>query len=572
MHRRPDSLRPRRCAGTPFTVAASLALTVGLLGSATAAHAAVVPTATPTPTASATVKGAAFTATAVGELVLQPGEKPKVGTVVKWTVTFTNTGDVPLTGIAPLLVQGGIALAPGQTREVAATDTLDQNDLTNGYVDLKTFVSGTTPDGAKVDADLTARLSLPGATPAPTPTTPAPTPTTPAPTPTTPAPAPTPARGASLSATARGELLLEPGEKPEVGTQVKWTITITNTGDVPLTKVASALTQGGFDLQPGETRDLTVLADVLERDLANGYMAVDLPVAGVTPEGASVGTPLVGRLDLRTPTPAPTPTTPAPTPTTPAPTPTTPAPAPTPKQGPALTATARGELVLKPGEKPKVGTEVKWTITITNTGDVPLDDFDPAFGPGLRLEPGQGRESVVSTPLDQKQLADGYAYFDRFIGADTPDHRRVFAPVNARLALPGTTPTPTPTTPAPTPTTPAPTPAPTASPTPAGPAPATPTPAPVTPGTAPATGTPAAVVPATAGPTGLAGSTGSAAKSSTATSSTAAEASKRRLAETGSDAAGVLSAAGILTALGAIGVLVGRRRRRTRPATDRTGH
>nr|WP_173288814.1 LPXTG cell wall anchor domain-containing protein [Rathayibacter sp. VKM Ac-2857] len=56
----------------------------------------------------------------------------------------------------------------------------------------------------------------------------------------------------------------------------------------------------------------------------------------------------------------------------------------------------------------------------------------------------------------------------------------------------------------------------------------------------------------------------SATTGSTTKSSNAAEASKNRLAETGSDAAGALSAAGILTALGALGVLVGRRRRRSR--------
>jgi LPXTG-motif cell wall-anchored protein len=65
---------------------------------------------------------------------------------------------------------------------------------------------------------------------------------------------------------------------------------------------------------------------------------------------------------------------------------------------------------------------------------------------------------------------------------------------------------------------------------------------------------------------GTTGTTGSTTKSPAAT-----EASKRRLAETGSDAAGVLSAAGILTALGAIGVVIGRRRR-NRPAPDRTAH
>ncbi|ROQ04585.1 LPXTG-motif cell wall-anchored protein/uncharacterized repeat protein (TIGR01451 family) [Rathayibacter sp. PhB93] len=553
MHRRPDSLRPRRCAGTPFTIAASLALTVGLLGSATAAHAAVVPTATPTPTASATVKGAAFTATAVGELVLAPGEKPQVGTEVKWTITFTNTGDVPLTSIAPVLVQGGVALAPGQTREVAATDTLDQNDLTNGYIDLDTIVSATKPDGAKVDTPLIARVALPSPIPAPTPPTPAPTPTTPAPTPTTPAPAPTPARGASLSATARGELVLKPGEKPTVGTQVKWTVTVTNTGDVPLTKVAYALVPGGVDLQPGQTRELTTSTELNQKELADGSALLDQIVGATKPDGTRITTPLIARVALPSPTPVPSPTTPAPTPPTPAPAPTppTPAPAPTPARGASLSATARGELVLKPGEKPAVGTQVKWTVTVTDTGDVAL--YDVSVGETsdeVDLVPGQTKELTLSTTLTQKQLDDRAAVLTTFAGGDTEFGEFISVDVTGRLTLP--TPTPPAPTPTPTPTPPAPTP----TPTPVPPAP-TPTPAPVT----PAPATPAPVVPAASGATG-----------STTKSSTAAEASKNRLAQTGSDAAGALSAAGILTALGAIGVLVGRRRRRDRSATDRTAH
>ncbi|ROQ60439.1 LPXTG-motif cell wall-anchored protein/uncharacterized repeat protein (TIGR01451 family) [Rathayibacter sp. PhB152] len=730
MHRRPDSLRPRRCVGTPFTVAASLALTVGLLGSTSAAHAAVAPPATPTPTASATAASASLSATARGELVLKPGEKPASGTPLRWTITVTNTGDVPLHNVATTFSAGLITLQPGEKHDFIEQDLLTQNIISNGYALLTTQATALTPTDTEITTPITARHDLPTPapapaptaiptatpTPTPTPTTPVPAPTTPAPTPTTPAPTPTPARGASLSATARGELLLKPGEKPQVGTQVKWTVTVTNTGTVGLKYV---VTDGGdeeVELKPGDKHDFIRSDTLTQANLNNGYILLSGSSSGWTSDGVRVTTPLSDRLELSTPVPTPFPTTPAPTPTTPAPTPTTPAPVPA-GEG-ALTATVRGELVLKPGEKPALGTEVKWTIIFTNTGDVPLDDVASTFaGPGLHLEPGQGREFASSTTLDERELADGYAYFDELVGGRTPDGQPVSTRVSGRLALssptpaptptpvlnplvkasahgelvllpgetakvgtevtwtitvtnigkvpvrdvtakpdgdsldlepgksgelktsttltqgdltdgfavlktlltakspegvetttfltskltfaapvpPAPTPSPTPTSPAPTstptppgptptPTTPAPPSTPTPSPTPASPTPATPTAAPVAPGPAPATGTPAAVLPATAGTTGStgpmgstgstgsAGSAGSAAKSSTATSPAAAETSKRRLAETGSDAAGVLSAAGILTALGAIGVLVGRRRRRTRPATDRAGH
>jgi LPXTG-motif cell wall-anchored protein len=553
VHRRPDSLRPRRCAGTPFTVAASLALTVGLLGSASAAHAAVVPTATPTPTASATAKGAAFSATAVGELVLPPGGKPTVGTQVKWTVTVTNTGDIPLDDVARTIAGPGRHLEPGQALELTSSTTLTQKQLTEGSAVLDEFTGARTPDGVSVYTRVRGRLALP--TPAPTPTTPAPTPTSPMPAPTTPTPTPTsapiPARGASLSATARGELVLKPGEKPQVGTQVTWTVTVTNTGDVPLDDVATVFAEPGFRLEPGQAREVTTSTTLDQKQLADGYADLDVFVDARTPRGALAYAHLNGELALpgRTPTPTPTPPTPPPTPTptppaptppapTPTPTPTPPAPTPTPpgptpaptptptpaSQG-ALEVSASGALVLAPGANPTVGTEVEWTITVTNTrADTVYDITSRTADNFFDLQPGETDELTSTTELTQTDLTNGYTVLDDIVdGLDLSGEEieAISTPVTARLALP--TPTPTP---------PAPTPAPEPSPT-----------------------TPAPVVPAASGTTG-----------STTKSSNAAEASKNRLAETGSDAAGALSTAGILTALGALGVLIGRRRRRNRSA------
>ncbi|MCJ1684230.1 LPXTG cell wall anchor domain-containing protein [Rathayibacter sp. VKM Ac-2928] len=451
MQRRPDSLRPRRCAGTPLTVAASLALTVGLLGTASAAHAAVVPTASPTPTASVTAKGAAFSATARGELVLKPGEKPAVGTQVKWTITVTNTGDVPLDDVARTIVGPGRHLEPGEALELTSSTTLNQKQLAEGSAVFDEFTGARTPDGVSVYARVRGRLALPSPTPTPTPT------------PTIPAPTPAPI------------------------------------------------------------------------------------------------------------TPVPTPTTPAPTPTPPAPTPTTPAPTPTPEQHPSLKATARGELVFEPGEKPAIGTEVKWTITVTDTGDVAL--YDVSVGETsdeVDLAPGQTRELTLSTTLGQKDLDDRAAVLTTSAGGDTEYGEFISVDVTGRLALPtptppaptptptptptppGPIPTPIPTPPTPTPAPPAPTPTPTPTPTAAPPAPTLTPPAP-TPAPEHSPDIPTPVAPAASGTTG-----------STTTSSKAAGASKNRLAETGSDAAGALSAAGILTALGALGVLVGRRRRSSR--------
>ncbi|NQX16744.1 LPXTG cell wall anchor domain-containing protein [Rathayibacter sp. VKM Ac-2857] len=418
MHRRPDSLRPRRCAGTPFTVAASLALTVGLLGSATAAHAAEAPPASPTPTASATAQHPALKATARGELVLKPGESPKVGTEVKWTITVINSGDVPLTDVAYVLIGHHLDLQPGQTSELTTSSTLDQNELANGHTAVDIPIGGTTPDGARIEASLTARLDLPSPTPAPTPPTPAPTPTptppAPSPTPPAPSPAPTPAEHPSLRATAHGEVVLKRGETPKVGTPVRWTITVTNTGDVRVQDITADDTGDLIDLDPGQTGKLKLTTTLSQEDLTNGYTLLDALITGKTPAGTEAITFLVSKVTFA----APTPPTPTPTPTPPTPTP--------------------------------------------------------------------------------------------------------------------TPPTPTPPAPTPTPT----------------------TPAPVTPTPAPSPSTSAAVLPVTPGSSGPSGSSGSTAKVSSV-----ADTAQRRLASTGYDASSALPAAGILTALGALGVLLGRRRR-----------
>ncbi|ROS21609.1 putative repeat protein (TIGR01451 family) [Rathayibacter sp. PhB127] len=306
MHRRPDSLRPRRCAGTPFTIAASLALTVGLLGSATAAHAAVAPTATPTPTASASVNALGLEATATGELVLKPGEKPTVGTEVKWTITVTNTGTVPLDDTASRFAGPGLRLEPGQARELTSSTTLDQERLATGFANLDDFATATRPDGARIATRISGRLDLPS----PTPTT----------------SAPVPAGQGALTATARGELVLKPGEKPTVGTEVKWTITLTNTGDVPLDDVAFPIAGYRLVLEPGQARELTSSTTLDQKLLAAGYEDLDVFTGATTRDGARVSARIRGLLVL--PSPTPSPTAPAPASALPGASPATPALAP----------------------------------------------------------------------------------------------------------------------------------------------------------------------------------------------------------------------------------------------------
>ena len=348
MHRRSDSLRRRRCAGTPFIVAASLALTVGLLGSATAAHAAVVPSASPTPAASVTVKGAAFSATARGELVLGPGEEPTVGTKVKWSITVTNTGDVPLDDVARTIAGPGRHLEPGQTLELATSTTLNQKQLTESIAVFDEFAGATTPDRVSVYARIRGRLALP----TPTPTTPAPTPTTPTPTtPTTPAVA-----SDGVTATVRGALDLEPGQMPEVGTPVKWTITVHNS-----TPSAVFVLKTLVRLEPGESAEVDdnlPPAKLTQADLDAGVITYrsrfDVGTSGSQRTIRAQG-------ELTLPKTAPTPAS------------------------DRVTASVRAVPDLEPGEQVKVGTVVKWIVTFHHS----TPDTARIDGTTLVLTPGR---------------------------------------------------------------------------------------------------------------------------------------------------------------------------------------
>ncbi|AZZ53789.1 hypothetical protein C1I64_18285 [Rathayibacter festucae DSM 15932] len=89
-----------------------------------------------------------------GSLDLAPGERPRIGTRVTWTVTVTNTGDVELQDVR---LRGGkerVFLAPGETRTLTRSTTLSAHDLETRRVSSITQVSGRTPEGALVHLEV----------------------------------------------------------------------------------------------------------------------------------------------------------------------------------------------------------------------------------------------------------------------------------------------------------------------------------------------------------------------------------------------------------------------------------
>ncbi|QHC61562.1 LPXTG cell wall anchor domain-containing protein [Rathayibacter festucae] len=449
---------------------------------------------------------------------LAPGAAPVAGTVFDVTLTIVNRGDVTLTDVQiDDLVP--FTLAPGESAVRVLTGTIQDYDVEAGEYRRSGNMTARTPRGVEYfSPDIVTVLPIPkstSVTPAPTgtpsapaptgtPATPAPTgtPATPAPTGTsaTPAPAPAPTGAPStpgpvpptspaatgdhlVSATAKGTLELKPGEKPTVGTTVTWIVTFRNDGPVAVTVSGTGLT-----IPPGESRDgrdVTFSRTVTQADLEAGKVSYALTWDLSSTQGR-FALPVVGELALPGGPSAPV-------------------------EHPALEVTYAPSFRLAPGAPVALGTVVDATVTLTNRGDVALNDIRLAGLPPFSLAPGQVSVQRLSDTISLSDLSAGeYRRVGGYATARTPqgaEHRST--PATIVLAIPkpaptgttpgsagGTVPTSTPATPAPTgaPATPGPTGAP------ATPAPTSTPATPATTGTVPApalTGAPG--IPATTG-------------------------------------------------------------------------
>jgi len=245
----------------------------------------------------------------------------------------------------------------------------------------------------------------------------------------------------------------------------------------------------------------------------DGYVTPAAKIAqGTVPDGASIS--VLGPYDYRLPIPATPPVA---------------------AEVPDLDVTVTGAFQAAEGERIVAGTKVRWIAALTNTGTVDLHDVGVADGRKLAELPiGASGAVVFETTVSERDLIDHSISVDARAGAVTPAGVEYSEQILGTLAVPAVAPAPV---------------------DPVGPAAA-----PVGPDSraaaAPVAG--AAARQATQGTsTGTAASTGS---GSTRTSAA-------QLASTGSDAAAALPVAGVLALLGALGVLVGRRRRPTGSAS-----
>ncbi|NQX16748.1 LPXTG cell wall anchor domain-containing protein [Rathayibacter sp. VKM Ac-2857] len=478
------------------------------------------------PAAAATTDG--VTATVTGSLDLKPGEKPKVGTPVKWTITLHNN-----TPDAIDVLTAFLHLEPGESREAEdnlSPTTITQADLNAGHITYRSHYDIASPSG-KQTIRAEGDLRLPTNTPTPPPSQPATSTTTPT-TPATPA-----VTAARVTATVQGVLDLKPGEKPKVGTPVKWTITLHNN-----TPDAIDVLTAFLHLEPGESReaeDNIPPTTITQADLNAGHITYRSHYDIASPSGKQT---IRAEGDLRLPTNTPTP--PATT-------------------GDRVTATVRGSFSSQPGEPIEVGTKVNWIVTFHH--DTP--DHIKVRGTTLDLAPGRSgyvEDTTKQTTLTQADLDAGVVTYTSEFSIDGDEGSYTIAATgemrlrNEDGPVVAVTPDGLPIgTTAGTETT-------TGAIATAAPGSAT-----VGESITDGTGSPEnaaahsrAGVASVAAPTAANQASGSTSAKSSATKS----ASAAHLAQTGVDTAAALPAAGILGLLGMVGLLLGARRRRNRTA------
>ncbi|QHC62888.1 LPXTG cell wall anchor domain-containing protein [Rathayibacter festucae] len=459
----PHPRGPRRSSSRPLDVAASLVLTVGLLGSAAPAALAAdaAPTAQPqvSPSSAATAAEspalersvtAAFEPFDTGN----PGQK---GVRVKYTVRLKNTGDVPLNVFLAEIPQPGnapIKVAVGETKDVTRPSLLTDDELRSGVWSFSSAGEAYTPNGVRIDASVSATIPVPGAQPA----TPAPAPTKPAtPSPTQPAtPAPTSAATVEHPALERTVTATFSLGEPTTGGEerairIDYTTHLKNTGDVALNVFLDAYPQPNkapITLAVGESKDLDPDFDLeVPGRLESGSWRFTTAGTAYTPKGARVDAGIdtlipVPKSLLPVPTPAPSrPATPSPSqPATPTPGPST-APA---SADPAVTVTITGRFLTEPGELVKEGTRVQFTYDVKNTGGVDLKDVlgrkTFKVGESFLLNT---TEAVVSA----QNLKDGFVPAEaKLVRGTLPDGTRVTvsAPFVYKLPIPEKPPIPVP--------------------------------------------------------------------------------------------------------------------------------
>ncbi len=364
------------------------------------------------------------------------GDGSKVGDVITFEFTVTNTGNVTATNVTVSDPMPGLSaipvipsLAPGQSETVTATYALTQADLDEGMVVNVATVTGDSPTPTHYP------------TPTPGQSEPAqPTPGNPVPVPTTPDASNTPTATATVPVKQLPAIQIDKSHaapadtngdgKVSAGDVITFSFQVSNTGNVPLTGVTvsdpmtapSSIVVG--DLKPGEVKTVSADYTLTQADLDAGAIQNVATVTAATPNGDTVTDkdPDVVTYD----------------------------------QQPGLRVVKDGSY--SKGDGSKVGDIITFTFTVTNTGNVTMtnvtvNDTMPGLGaiPEVgTLAPGETKQVSTSYMLTQADLDRGLVINVATVTGDSP------TPTVYPTPTPGQTEPskPTPGNPVPVPTTP----------------------------------------------------------------------------------------------------------------------
>ncbi|WP_198293619.1 DUF7507 domain-containing protein, partial [Algoriphagus resistens] len=185
-----------------------------------------------------------------------------VGNQITYTLVVENTGNVTLSDVEVLdpltgLTEDVDSLAPGDSVTFTEVYTVNQTDLNAGQIENTAFGSGVTPDGETVEDE----------------------------------------DSANVDAIQSGEIeLVKEADKAtfsETGEVITYTIVVTNTGNVTLTRIYGIDNMTGLSgfipiLQPGESRTFTEAYEVTQDDLDSGIIYNSADANAYTPDGSQV--------------------------------------------------------------------------------------------------------------------------------------------------------------------------------------------------------------------------------------------------------------------------------------------
>src|SRR5690606_35157398 len=279
----------------------------------------------------------------VTKVITSTGPYSEVGDEITYDIVVTNTGNVTIDNIVLTDANADIpageenigTLAPTESRTIAVTHTITQDDLNAGSVSNQALVNGNGPDGTPI-TDVTSD----------NPDTPDPD-------------DPTDTDVVQTPELTVTKVITSTGPYNTVGQEITYDIVVTTTGNVTIDDIVLADADADIlsalslhDALPiSESRTIAVTHTITQDDLDNGSVSNQALVNGDGPDGTPV-----------TEVPSDNPDTPDPDDPTDTDV----------VQTPGLTVT---KVITSTGPYNTVGQEITYDIVVTNTGNVTIDNI-----------------------------------------------------------------------------------------------------------------------------------------------------------------------------------------------------